>query len=245
MSFAAIAPILGSLAGGFLGKKLGGPTNEQKQVYNLLNYNAQKGSRDAEAVQGMGSDWLNRGMGYFNRFNNTLAGPQNYFQSLLSGSPQATTAALAPDIARIRGGTQEALQAGSTLAPRGAGRSGTLFNLPFQAQAQTSGLFNSLRPQAAQALTGIAGMQGQVGQGVAGLGANLYGLAPQFLNIGNNAARYMGDMGGDFYKQQYEAGKGAGGGITDLLKGINWGKIFGRGGGGGNSTTTIQYPWAG
>jgi hypothetical protein len=74
-----------------------------------------------------------------------------YWMSILSGNPAQTSAALAPDISRIRGGEASVLNSASTLAPRGGGRGATLFGAPLQAEAQTQGLFNAARPQAAQA----------------------------------------------------------------------------------------------
>lgn len=81
-----------------------------------------------------------------------------YWMSILSGNPAQTSAALAPDISRIRGGEASVLNSASTLAPRGGGRGTTLFGTPLQAETQTQGLFNGMRPQAA-AQAGQLGMQ--------------------------------------------------------------------------------------
>ena len=81
-----------------------------------------------------------------------------YWMSLLSGNPAQTTAALAPDINRIRGSEASVMNSASTLAPRGGGRGTTLFNAPLQAETQTQGTFNAARPAAASA-AGSLGVQ--------------------------------------------------------------------------------------
>lgn len=90
-----------------------------------------------------------------------------YWRGLLSGNPAETTAALAPDINRIRGSEASVLNSASTLAPRGGGRGTTLFNTPMAAEAQTQGLFNSARPAAATAA-------GSLGTATAGLSQNAF-----------------------------------------------------------------------
>lgn len=87
----------------------------------------------------------------------------NFFQTLLSGNRANTQQLLQPDINRIRESTQGALQGASTLMPRGGGRFATLFQQPFQAQAQIGNLFSNMRSGAAQGLAGIGGQQAQIG----------------------------------------------------------------------------------
>lgn len=108
----------------------------------------------------------------------------NYFNTLLNGNRANTTALLAPDINRIRQANQGTLQGVSTLMPRGGGRSGTLFSLPFQSNQQIQSLFGGARSAAAPAL-------GQLGLGIGGLGANLFGIGNQALGSANNANSAM------------------------------------------------------
>jgi len=196
------APIVGAVAGRVFGKKTGKPSSAQTASTNLLNTGAQQdidiGGRNiatneqnlAASRQGLESSRRametadqvrGTGMNFLNRFSSTLGAPTNYFQSLLSGNQATTTAALAPDINRIQAQTRGATQAASTLTPRGAGRSSVLFNLPQQAASEVSGLFNTVRPQAAQGLTQIAGMQGDVGSNLMNTGTGLMGAAASFM----------------------------------------------------------------
>ena len=218
------------MGGALLGKYLNRPTGAEKQASNLMNAFAQQGAESSQEAR-------NLGMSYLNRFSSTLGAPTNYFQSLLSGDRAATTAALAPDISRITGTTQQALQSASTLAPRGGGRSSLLFNLPQQASAQVSGLFNTIRPEAAKGLMDIAGMQGQVG-------TNIFGTAPSFMAAGLQGAESLNAA--EAARRQREAGAGAG--VAGFLQNLPWGSVFNRTPSPNimapATQTTLAFPWA-
>lgn len=150
-----------------------GPTASEKQYSSQLTNVGNQAQQNSGLATSTGQGLLNLGTG------NTTAGT-NFFNTLMNGNQNATTALLQPDINRIRGAQQGTLQAVSTLMPRGGGRSGTLFSLPFQANSQIQQLYNTLRPQAAQALAST-GLQ-QTGQG-----ANLFGIGNQALGVGEQA----------------------------------------------------------
>ena len=182
-----------------------------------------------------------RGMGFLNDARNAYQAPQNYFQGLLSGNQAQTTSALAPDINRIQGQTQQALQNTSNLSARGGGRSGTLFNLPFQSQSNISGLYNQLRPQAAQGLMGVGQGLGQLGAqtgalglGMGGLGLGAGGLGANYMGLGNQAAGTMFGAGTQQQLQQTQAGQGLGSLFSSVLSGLGGG-MGGFGGGGGGA----------
>lgn len=105
---------------------------------------------------------------------NLFSSGTGYFQNLLNGNANQTQQMLAPDINRIRQGEQQTLQSASTLTPRGAGRSGTLFAQPFAANEQIQNLFNPARAGAAGNLESA--------------GSNLFG-------IGNQSASNLGQLG--------------------------------------------------
>ncbi len=228
---------VGAIAGGLLGRSAGKPSNDQSQANNLLNAQAQLGNRLSQQSLDTSAEARNTGMGFLNRFTSALAAPQNYFQSLLSGNQAQTTAALAPDIARLRGQAQQGIQAASMLAPRGAGRSGLLFNLPQQAQAETAGLFNQARPAAAAGLTQIAQPLGAVGTNLMNTGVGYANSAANFLGAGTAGARSLSDAAAIQQAQRNQAGSQVGSGITGILGQVPWGKIFG-GNQGGNFGTT-------
>jgi hypothetical protein len=110
---------------------------------------------------------------------NTQAGG-NFFNTLLNGNRANTTAMLSPNIQQIQGAQQGALQGASTLMPRGGGRSGTLFQLPFQGNQQIQSLFSGAR-------SGAGSMLANLGLGQGGLGANLFQAGTGGLNAANNA----------------------------------------------------------
>jgi len=228
----ALIGAAGAIGGGLLGRKAGAGSANQKQAYNLLNYNAQLAPQQAQQMFGQGQQLTGKGMNLLDRAQGAAGGAQSYFQQLLSGSPAATTSALAPDISRIRDTSQQALQSTSTLAPRGGGRSGTLFNLPFQQQAQTSGLYNMVRPMAARGLLDVGGLFGNLGLGTAGVGLGAAGVGTSLLNAGNYAAGTMFGGANNLAMQGAQAGAAGGQGIFDILRSLPWDKILkGKGNG--------------
>lgn len=200
---AAAAPTLISLVGGSLASKLiGGPSGAQKNANN--------------SVQQLASSLGNKGLSFLDEAKSDLSGPEQYFQSILSGNRGQATQALAPDIENIGTGFNIARQTATQLAPRSGGRS-TLFNeLPFQQAGQVQNLFSTARTGAADSLS-------KLGLGVGGLGASSTGAA-----IGGfNAA------GGNLAEQQkaaYGTGKDIGAGVYNIAKGVDWTKLFGAGG---------------
>lgn len=155
-----------------------GTTNTGMQALNQSNTGL---FQNAATIQPQAGALLNMGTG------NTQAGA-NYFHNLLGGNQAETSSLLAPDIARIQGGQQQALQAASTLMPHGAGRSGTLFQLPFQANQQVQSLYNNARGGAAGALAGI-------GAGQTGAGGNLFNVATGALGTAGNQGAQLAHIG--------------------------------------------------
>jgi hypothetical protein len=133
----------------------------------------------------------------------------NYFNTLLNGNRANTTAMLQPDINRIQGAQQGTLQSASTLMPRGGGRSGTLFQLPFQGNQQIQSLFSGAR-------SGAAGQLGQLGLGQGGLGANLFGQATGGLNSANTANDSLVKAALEKQKQSQGIAGGLGQGVGQL-----------------------------
>ena len=204
----------------FLGNLFSPLSGNQKQSNNLLNYNAQNATNLSNNATGEGNSDLSTGLGFLGNAQNGLGQAGSYFSNLLSGNSAATTSALAPDISRINDQNNNLLTAGSTLAPRGGGRSSQLFEQPFRAQSQISGLYNGVRPQAAQGLTQLSGVQGQLGLGEAGLGTNLLNTGINALQAGTNAASAFGSSANSQKQQQNAAGMAGGLGIASLLSSI-------------------------
>jgi hypothetical protein len=132
-------------------------------------------------LSGLYNTAIGHGLNLMNSGTGNLQQGTNFFSNILNGNQAEGAAALAPDINRIQQANQGTLQGVSTLMPRGGGRSGTLFDLPFQQNRQIQSLYNPLRSSAA---TNLA----QIGQGQIGAGTNLFG-------VGGNAAGQLGDLG--------------------------------------------------
>lgn len=121
-----------------------------------------------------------RGIGLMNSGGQAVQSGTNFFNTVLNGNREAGTAALAPDINRIREGNQNALQTSSTLMPRGGGRAASLFGRTFATNDAVNSLYGGVR-------SGAAGNLAAIGQGQQSLGANLFGIANSGLNTGMQA----------------------------------------------------------
>jgi len=192
---------------------LGGNTGTTDVGMNALNQSNTGLFGNAGTLAPQGQNLLSLGLG------NQNAGA-NYFHNLLGGNQAETTQLLAPDIQRIQGGNQQALQAASTLMPHGAGRSGTLFQLPFQANQQVQSLYNNARGGAAGALANLGTQQ-------SGLGGNLFGIANQALGTAGSQGAALAHIGQTQQAQQ----NAIVGSIMKGLLGAIGGGLFGAGGG--------------
>lgn len=171
MPFAAMAPALigaaGSIGSSLLNRNGGSGSNATTPPINQLLANSGTTANSGAGLLNLGSQ-------------NTQSGA-NFFRSMLSGNAADTAAVLQPDINRVNAANQQTLQAANNLAPRGAGRSSTLFSLPFQGNQQIQSLFNGARTTAAQALP-------QIGAGQTNAGANLFGVSNQGAGTAAEAA---------------------------------------------------------
>lgn len=154
-------------------------------------------------VTAAGGDLLNMGN------QNTQSGT-NFFNTLLNGNSANTAAELSPQINQIRQGSTAALNAISTLSPRGGGRSGTLFNQSFAPQSQVQSLFNPIPGQAAAALP-------QIGQGQTAAGSNLFSIGNQALSAATGANSPLAQSGLQTQQMSNQLGAGLGGGLFNLL----------------------------
>lgn len=177
----------------------------------LQNIGTQAGTNSAKQID-TGQDLFSTGG------QNTASGT-NYFNSLLHGNQADTTNMLSPDINRIRNTNQGAAQSASTLMPRGGGRSGTLFQLPFQNQAQIGGLFSGAR-------SGAAGSLASIGQNQQSMGTALQGIGNNALNTSANADSSLADIGLRQQQMVNSLWSGLGSGVFGLAS-------MGMGGGGG------------
>ncbi len=194
----------------------GGGTDYNRGINNLGGLSAQATNQLFPAAFNSGTSAINQGQSILGQGVNTVTPATNFFNTILNGNRQNTTAMLQPDINRVREAQQANLQAASTLMPRGGGRSGTLFSLPFQANSQIQSLYNPLRSQAATGLAGIGGQLAQLGLGEGGLGANLFGIGNQALGTAAGASGNLAGLGLQQKQMSNSLAAGLGGGLFNL-----------------------------
>lgn len=167
-----------------------GPSSMEKTASTQQQKIGDTAVANAGVATGKGADLLNTG-------GSNVNAATNFFKPLVSGNQAETTAALQPDIDRIRAAGQGSLQMASTLMPRGGGRSAALFNASTAPTGQIQNLFNSARPAAADAMAKI-GLQ-QTGQGT-----NLFNTGNAFLQTGGTADSNLMDYGMKQRQIQYD-----------------------------------------
>jgi hypothetical protein len=187
----------------------GGPNNNQKTANNQLNANAQNAS--------------NTGMAYLGNSATNFQAPTSYYASILSGNPSSVAGALSPEINQLGSAYQQQKQQVDQFAPMGGGRAALSAQLPYQQAGAITNMISQARQNAASGLTGIAGTEGALGQGLLGTSTTAASAFDQ------NA--YLQHM------LQQQTGLGVGSAIGSLLTGGLLGKIGGlfggsKGGGG-------------
>lgn len=176
----------------FLGSIFGGgPNNDQKTANNQLNRVAQGSA--------------NTGFDYLNNSSQNFQAPTSYYSSILSGNPASVAGALSPQINQLQGAYQQNKQQVDQFAPMGGGRAALSAQLPYQKAGAITNLISGARQNAAQGLTGIAGTEGALGQGL--------------LGTSTNAAEAFDQNAGGQHEFQYKAGNQIGGAIGQLLAG--------------------------
>lgn len=164
------------------------------------------GTTGADLMKGYGAT----GTAGLNTGLNNLAPVSNWFQTIMNGNKQATLNQMQPQIQQTQGGLNTALQTASTLNPRGGGRSGTLFDLPFEAQKQIAGSYDAARAAAPAGAQGAATAEGALGSAAAGAGA-------QFGQVSNGANNDLLNYGLNQQNQSYKQSQQNGAGFAKLV----------------------------
>jgi hypothetical protein len=154
-------------------------------------------TNQSKTLFGQGTDLLGKGSNIFGQGNkilntgvDTLGAPLSYYQGLLGNRQEALTAA-APEISTIQGQYNTAAKAVSEFSPRGGGRVAQGSELPFTKQAAIQDVINKQRPAAAQGITQIATLLGQLGisqEQIASVFSQL-GISSQSLSQEGSIAR--------------------------------------------------------
>jgi hypothetical protein len=170
----------------------------------------------------------------------TLAGPINYYRTLLNGNRAAMANATAAPRTQIQEGIRGAQANIQRLGLRGAARDVASADLNRQGASQISGLTTGVQPAAASALTSIGGGQLQTGGSMVSGSGNLFGnmLGQGYANrvysrqqgaeTGNKIGGFIADIGKYFAKPQARTNVGFGAGLYPV-------------GGGGSTFTDPNY----
>lgn len=198
---AAFAPLVSSAVGGALAQSpnsqaLGPVTQGMQAGYNLAS------SMGGQATQ-------------------AYSPVIDYWSRMLSPNRSVAMSALAPDIARMGDQNAAEMRAAATLTPRGGPSTSFMGQLPFQQMQNVQGLFQGLRPQAAQQLGGVAG--------------SLMTNSLNALSMGTAAGRSIMDYQLSKNLQDMYAGRMMGGAAADAFKNLDFSKLLGLGGGGGGT----------
>lgn len=203
------------LMGSLLGKKLGGPSKEQKAAMTQTQQSGNALNAYARPMMAKGFQLANQGQG-------DLSQASNYYRNIL-GNRQAARESLAPEMNTAmefyRGATN---QANRTL--RGGRRDYAVADLKRQQVAQMAGMLPAARANAARGIADVGGTALSGGTSFAGMGGDLASQGA-YINSGlfNQATQIR--------NQQGEAGKGWGSLLYDIAGALPWGKKAGGGGG--------------
>jgi hypothetical protein len=133
----------------------------------------------------------------------------DYWGKILSGNRAAMMEGLAPEVKSIQGQYANVAKANSMLAPRGGGRATVAAEAPYSMASAIQSLLQSVRPQAANAMSQI--------------GLQQLGLSQQELSTILQAA--LGMRGQDLTERGQNMGLGSSLG-TGIAKLVPWDKIF-------------------
>lgn len=169
------------------------------------------------------------GIGNLSAGAQTLQQPLNYYSGILSGDRQQALETVAPEVNTILGQYDTAKKAVSEYAPRGGGTATTMANAPYALSGQITNLLNTVRPQAAQATTGI-------GQFLDTLGTTQTGQSEGLIN-----ANVLAQLAKTGQQSQYAGllGGALGGILPSLLGLIPHAGTPGATGGAGGATGTV------
>ena len=159
-----------------------------------------------------------------------MAPALNYYNNILSGNPQAISAAVGPQASNLAAIESGALNQATQGMPQGGYRASTMAGLPQQQAQQVGNAVLALQPQAAAALqaagpqiSGIGSQQAAIGQGVAGTGMSISQLGQQLASMGiqvseTQLADILQKMGINYQAPNWQQSLGAvTGAIGDLV----------------------------
>lgn len=157
-----------------------------------------------------------------------LAGPEQYYNRLLSGDKAEMEAAVAPETSSILDQYRGKRSQMAKLGPRSGGTNEALAGSQFAQAGDVARTLQGVRPKAAEGAAGIAGAKAGIGKDIAGVGEGLagLGLSESGLGIGQLTSALQGllsrrgqnlDERGQNMEMIGEIGKGIGDIIGALI----------------------------
>jgi len=210
------------LAASFLGKKLSGPSPQQRAAMTGTQQAGEQVGAMAPPLMQQGTDLTQQGGGYLRQGSNDLSQAGRYYSNILSNR-RAATNALAPEMTTAmdfyRGAGQKVQR-----TMRGGSRDYAQAELDRQKVGQLASYLPQARAGAAQGMERIGSAQGALGGTAIGGGASLTG---QGVNAASNAAYInsgLFNQATQLQQQQGAGGKAFGSLLYDIAQMIPWGK---------------------
>jgi len=209
---AKAAPYAASAGAAYLGKKLSGPSKEQRAG---MEATAQAGPR----LNAAGGTMLQQGSGLAGQGAGYLQQAGQYYGNIM-GNRRAATEALAPEtttaLEYYRGAGNKTKR-----TMTGGSRDMAVAELDRQKVGQLAGMLPAARRAAAEGLGNIGGTAISGGTGMTGQAADLYGTA---ADIGGQQFQQASDI----RAQQQAGGKSWGGAAYDILQNTKGGGKKGK-----------------
>lgn len=199
----------GKLLGGWLGKKLSGPGQEEKAAVDRMG-------ADAQTTMGWGREmmpWARQNFGTAARAGQNI---MNFANPLMGGNRAATMSLMSPQAKQVAESGRAATQQASALGGRSGATSSFLAEQPYARQSMVGGMLANMRAQAPGMMQNLMQTSGQQGLGQAG-------LANQFAGTSGMMNKSIADWGRQLASGQAQAGQGWGsflGGVFDKIPGM-------------------------
>jgi hypothetical protein len=166
-------PSAGGLAPEGIDKGQDSLTQYMRSLTNLAGQQGQQGVTEGRATARTGQNIVTSGLPVMRQALQGLAGPEQYYQSLLGGNKAEMESAVAPETSSILDQYRGKRNQMAKLGPRSGGTGEAVAGSQFGQAADVAKVLQSVRPMAAQGAQQVASARSGIGQGIAGMGAQL------------------------------------------------------------------------
>lgn len=183
----------GALGAAGVGYAASQPSSETKTLENQEATNAATGGQYASTL--------------IPQSEQALGQAQNFWQSVMSGNPQAVQGQIASQVNQVNQQTATATKNALEFTPRGGGQSEVLSQIPYAQSNSVQGLINSLTAQAPEQLASIGSSEGSIA-------AQALGQSTSAASQGISAQQTQQQLG---MQAASSVGEGIGGLLSDYL----------------------------